>query len=144
MFPRYITSFFLFAFMATICNEVFAISLKKETDVKEVIDEDSDHSPIIPEVVSIDSEFDSTEFEDKEDGEEDEFYFLRAGRRTQTSTTTQRRNIFQKLGESLVTSIIGCLLIIFVPCAIWKNEGRHVDQLSRIDFCKNNAVVVDW
>ena len=141
MFPRYTISFLLVVFTAILCNEVFAVSLKKETDVKEVIDEVLNHSPIIPKVVSIHSEFDSTEFEDEDDGEEDEFYFLRAGRRTQT---TQRKNIFQKLGESLVTSIIGCLLIIFVPCAIWKNEGRHVDQLSRIDFCKNNAVVVDW
>lgn len=139
MFPRYIISFLLFAFMAIICNEVFAVSLK-ETDVEEFVDQGSNHPPILPEVVSLDSEFDSTEFED--DDEEDEFYFLRAGRRTQTSTT-QRKNIFQKLGESLVTSIIGCLLIIFVPFVIWKNEGRHVDQLSRIDFCKNNAVVVD-
>jgi hypothetical protein len=141
MFPRYTISFLLVVFTAILCNEVFAVSLKKETDVKEVIDEVLNNSPIIPKVVSIHSEFDSTEFEDEDDGEEDEFYFLRAGRRTQT---TQRKNIFQKLGESLVTSIIGCLLIIFVPCAIWKNEGRHVDELSRIDFCKNNAVVVDW
>ena len=28
------------------------------------------------------------------------------------------------------------------PCLMWKNEGRHVKELSRIDFCKNKAVVV--
>ena len=25
---------------------------------------------------------------------------------------------------------------------MWKNEGRHVTELRRIDFCKNKAVVV--
>ena len=28
------------------------------------------------------------------------------------------------------------------PCLMWKNEGRHVKELRRIDFCKNKAVVV--
>lgn len=28
------------------------------------------------------------------------------------------------------------------PCLVWKNEGRHVRELRRIDFCKNKAVVV--
>ena len=28
------------------------------------------------------------------------------------------------------------------PCLIWKNEGRHVTELRRIEFCKNKAVVV--
>ncbi len=28
------------------------------------------------------------------------------------------------------------------PCVMWKNEGRHVTQLRRIDFCKNKAVMV--
>jgi hypothetical protein len=84
--------------------------------------------------------------------EEDFFAFLRKTpdnskqqqrRKTQQQTST-RVNIFQKLGESLGTSIVGCLLIALMPCLIWKNEGRHVDQLSRIEFCKNNAVAVDW
>mmetsp|Transcript_36002 Transcript_36002/g.53640 ORF Transcript_36002/g.53640 Transcript_36002/m.53640 type:complete len:569 (-) Transcript_36002:215-1921(-) len=61
-------------------------------------------------------------------------------RKTQES---ERVNIFQKLGESLGMSIVGALLICFMPCLIWKNEGRHVRELSRIDFCKNEAVVVD-
>ena len=26
---------------------------------------------------------------------------------------------------------------------MWKNEGRHVTELRRIDFCKNNAVAID-
>ena len=28
------------------------------------------------------------------------------------------------------------------PCFMWKNEGRHVKELRRIDFCKNKAIVV--
>ena len=28
------------------------------------------------------------------------------------------------------------------PCLMWKNEGRHVKELRRIDFAKNKAVVV--
>jgi hypothetical protein len=50
MFPRYTISFLLVVFTAILCNEVFAVSLKKETDVKEVIDEVLNHSPIIPKV----------------------------------------------------------------------------------------------
>lgn len=32
---------------------------------------------------------------------------------------------------------------IHSPCLMWKNEGRHVTELRRIDFCKNKAVVVE-
>ncbi|KAG7368027.1 transmembrane protein [Nitzschia inconspicua] len=63
-------------------------------------------------------------------------------RKTQQQTTTQV-NIFQKLGESIGMTIVGCLLIAFMPCLIWRNEGRHVNELARIDFCKNNAVAVN-
>ena len=42
-------------------------------------------------------------------------------------------------------SIVGIILIVCMPCLIWKNEGRHVRVIKRIDFCKNKAVVVqDW
>jgi len=139
-FQRNICLFFL-ASLAILCNGVSAASLK-ETNLEAVVDRSDS---FIPEVGSIDtefSEFSDTYFEDEED---DKFYFLRAGaRRTQSTSTTERKNISQKLGESVIQSIIGCLLIVCVPFAIWKNEGRHVDQLVRIDFCKNNAVVVDW
>lgn len=113
-------------------------------DLQAAIDDRSD-SAIPAEVGSIgtiSSKFSDIDVDDGND--EDEFNFLRAkGRRTQTSSTSSRSNIFQKLKESLFQTIIGFLLIVCVPIAIWKNEGRHVDQLSRIEFCKNNAVVVD-
>ena len=38
------------------------------------------------------------------------------------------------------------LFLLFVtcsPCLMWKNEGRHVNELRKIDFAKNNAVVID-
>ena len=57
-------------------------------------------------------------------------------------STSTRVNIFQKLKESLVLSLLGLLLICVAPCLIWKNEGRHVRELARIDFCQNQAVVV--
>jgi hypothetical protein len=60
-----------------------------------------------------------------------------------SSSSSSRVNIFQKLGESIGQAIIGFLLIILVPCLIWKNEGRNAFALSRIDFCKNEAVAID-
>jgi hypothetical protein len=103
-----------------------------------------------------DSSFDDNDVEDVDYYDDDFFAFLRRPdktdsnkekekqrRRAQQSTST-RVNIFQKLGESIGLTIVGCCLIAFMPCLIWWNEGRHVDQLSRIDFCKNNAVAVDW
>ena len=96
------------------------------------------------------TEFDefNAEFHDDEADMEDEFFsFFRSnkqGRRRNQESTSTRVNIFQKLGESLGTTIVVCLLIALMPCLIWKNEGRHVDELSRIEFCKNNAVEVDW
>lgn len=100
------------------------------------------------------TEFDEFDNEFLEVEDEDDldmlFNFLRPdnndrqrNRRNQESTST-RVNIFQKLGESLGTTIVGCFLIALMPCLIWKNEGRHVDELSRIEFCKNNAVAIDW
>lgn len=58
--------------------------------------------------------------------------------------TNTRVNIFQKLGESLGTSIVGFILICIMPIMIWKNEGRHARELQRIEFAKNEAVAVDW
>lgn len=54
----------------------------------------------------------------------------------------EKVNIWQKLKESLGAAIIGFLLIIIAPCLIWKNEGRHVHELARIQFCKNKAIMV--
>jgi hypothetical protein len=59
------------------------------------------------------------------------------------ATDETRVNIFQQLKESLGLAILGCLLICCMPILIWKNEGRHVRELQRIDFCKNEAVAVD-
>ena len=53
-------------------------------------------------------------------------------------------NIFEQLRESIGLAIVGLLLICCMPVVIWKNEGRHVRELQRIDFCKNAAVAVDW
>jgi len=77
----------------------------------------------------------NTEFSDLES---DEFSFAYLRHRK-----LEEVNIFQKLKESLGAAIVGFILIIFMPCLIWKNEGRHVRELSRIDFCKNKAVVVN-
>lgn len=57
--------------------------------------------------------------------------------------TTERCNTWCMLKQSLLQTIIGLLLICFSPCLMWKNEGRHVKELRRIDFCKNKAVVID-
>lgn len=59
-----------------------------------------------------------------------------------SSTETQRCNTWCKLKQSLGLTILGLLLICVSPCLMWKNEGRHVNELRRIDFCKNKAVVV--
>lgn len=104
------------------------------------------------------------------DLESDEFSFAYLRHRK-----LEEVNIFQKLKESLGAAIVGFILIIFMPCLIWKNEGRHVrgtlspstcfeivlqctrihkssnrclfvhctTELSRIEFCKNKAVVVN-
>eukprot|EP00529_Nitzschia_sp_RCC80_P012955 CAMPEP_0113518434 /NCGR_PEP_ID=MMETSP0014_2-20120614/42934_1 /TAXON_ID=2857 /ORGANISM="Nitzschia sp." /LENGTH=589 /DNA_ID=CAMNT_0000415985 /DNA_START=133 /DNA_END=1899 /DNA_ORIENTATION=+ /assembly_acc=CAM_ASM_000159 len=87
----------------------------------------------------------SREEDDADEYEEDDlYYFMRNGhRKTQESSSSTRVNIFQKLGESLGLTIVGCCLIILMPCLIWKNEGRHVRELTRIDFCKNKAVAID-
>lgn len=58
------------------------------------------------------------------------------------TTETTTCNTWCKLKESLGLTIIGLLLICISPCLMWKNEGRHVNELRRIDFCKNKAVVV--
>eukprot|EP00986_Skeletonema_menzelii_P013198 scaffold7554_cov143-Skeletonema_menzelii.AAC.6 len=63
-------------------------------------------------------------------------------RRLQVTETT-RCNTWCKLKESLGLTIIGLILICVAPCLMWKNEGRHVKELRRIDFCKNKAVVID-
>lgn len=83
-------------------------------------------------------------FEEFEDFE-DIFRWRQDERKTQgTQDTSTSVNIFQKLKESLGAAILGILLIVVSPCLIWKNEGRHVRELTRIDFCKNKAVVVNW
>lgn len=59
-----------------------------------------------------------------------------------SATETSRCNTWCKLKESLGLTIFGLLLVCISPCLMWKNEGRHVNELRRIDFCKNEAVVV--
>lgn len=54
-----------------------------------------------------------------------------------------RCNFWCQLKNSLGLTIVGLLLICIAPCLMWKNEGRHVTELRRIDFCKNKAVVVE-
>jgi len=63
-----------------------------------------------------------------------------SGSSAQETTTC---NTWCKLKQSLAQTVIGLLLICLAPCLMWKNEGRHVTQLRRIDFCKNKAQVVD-
>jgi len=58
------------------------------------------------------------------------------------TTETAYCNTWCKLKESLGLTIVGLLLICIAPCLMWKNEGRHVNELRRIDFCKNEAQVV--
>ncbi|KAL7517275.1 hypothetical protein ACHAWX_002209 [Stephanocyclus meneghinianus] len=60
-----------------------------------------------------------------------------------SSSTTERCNFWCQLKNSMAQTIIGLLLICVSPCLMWKNEGRHVTELRRIDFCRNNAVVID-
>lgn len=60
-----------------------------------------------------------------------------------SSTTETYCNTWCKLKESLGLTIVGLLLVCLSPCLMWKNEGRHVTELRRIDFCKNEAVVVN-
>lgn len=58
------------------------------------------------------------------------------------NTETTYCNTWCKLKESLGLTIVGFLLICVSPCLMWKNEGRHVTELRRIEFCKNEAQVV--
>lgn len=64
-------------------------------------------------------------------------------RRLQVANETTRCNTWCKFKESIGLTIIGLLLICISPCLMWKNEGRHVRELRRIDFCKNKAVVIN-
>ena len=80
-------------------------------------------------------------FHAAEDFVDYEFHLL--NRRLQEKTEVTRCNTWCKLKESLSLTIIGLLLICISPCLMWKNEGRHVKELRRIDFCKNKAVVID-
>lgn len=58
------------------------------------------------------------------------------------SETVTRCNLWCKLKESLGLTLVGLLLICITPCLMWKNEGRNVRELRRVDYCKNKAVVV--
>jgi Transmembrane protein 43 len=61
---------------------------------------------------------------------------------TGSTSTSTSVNIFTQLRESLGLTIVGIILICLVPCFIWKNEQRHVMELSRIDFCNKTATTV--
>jgi hypothetical protein len=127
---------FLVSSVVTFCNVVAASPAKENRSPS------GDKLNAIPDLDVSDASFEDFDIQD----EFADFFFQSSKRRKmqQSSTTSTRVNIFQKLGESLGMTIVGCFLIALMPCLIWKNEGRHVDQLSRIDFCKNNAVAIDW
>ena len=75
--------------------------------------------------------------------DDDEFSWAPRTRRSLQTQETERVNILQKLRESIGLTIFGLLLICcLAPFVIWRNEGRHVRELARIDYCKNQAVVV--
>lgn len=88
-------------------------------------------------LVDVDAEF--VDFDEVDE----EYVEHGGGRRLQSATTTTKCNTWCKLKESMGLTIIGLLLICVSPCLLWKNEGRHVNQLRRIDFCENKAVVVN-
>jgi len=95
-------------------------------------------SPVTVSYGDVEAEFatldalDTTDFSDFDDFQ----------RYLQTTETT-RCNFWCMLKNSLGLTIVGLLLICLSPCLMWKNEGRHVTELRRIDFCKNKAVVVE-
>eukprot|EP00584_Thalassiosira_punctigera_P000713 CAMPEP_0172530000 /NCGR_PEP_ID=MMETSP1067-20121228/3892_1 /TAXON_ID=265564 ORGANISM="Thalassiosira punctigera, Strain Tpunct2005C2" /NCGR_SAMPLE_ID=MMETSP1067 /ASSEMBLY_ACC=CAM_ASM_000444 /LENGTH=557 /DNA_ID=CAMNT_0013314141 /DNA_START=89 /DNA_END=1762 /DNA_ORIENTATION=+ len=82
---------------------------------------------------------------DAEFADFDEMNEVGSGRRLQSGSTTEttRCNTWCKLKQSLGLTVFGLLLVCLSPCVMWKNEGRHVNELRRIDFCKNKAVVVN-
>lgn len=63
-------------------------------------------------------------------------------RRLQVQETT-RCNTWCMLKNSIGLTILGLIFVCLSPCLLWKNEGRHVKELRRIDFCRNKAVVID-
>ncbi|CAB9508410.1 Protein of unknown function (DUF1625) [Seminavis robusta] len=71
------------------------------------------------------------------------FSFLRGRHLQSSATTSESVNIWQKLKESIGLTIVGCILICCMPFVIYKNEGRHVTELARITYCKNEATLVD-
>lgn len=73
-----------------------------------------------------------------------EEYLRKLQSKSGSSTTESTHvNIFQKLKESIGLTIIGFILICCAPVFIWKNEGRYVNELKKIDFAQNEAIVVD-
>ncbi|KAL3807946.1 LOW QUALITY PROTEIN: hypothetical protein ACHAXA_006824 [Cyclostephanos tholiformis] len=69
-----------------------------------------------------------------------------------SATETTYCNTWCQLKNSLGLTIVGfaalmhkgqpthCLFTCS-PCLLWENEGRHVGELRRISFCKNEAVM---
>lgn len=99
---------------------------------------------------ALSAEFEFDDSDDADDLLDDDFFgyqpkrFLRQQRKLQSSTSESTQvNVWGRLKESLGMTIIGFILIVVMPCLIWKNEGRHVRELKRIDFCRNKAVQVD-
>lgn len=91
---------------------------------------------------------------------------LQNGKTGDSTSESTYCNTWCMLKQSLGLTIVGLLLIcirlvfaaflilyfqsanscnspsLYSPCVMWKNEGRHVNELRRIDFCKNKAVLV--
>ena len=60
-----------------------------------------------------------------------------------SSSSSTHVNVWQKFKESLGLFIVGIILIVCSPVFMWKNEGRHVVALKKIDYAKNKATMVD-
>eukprot|EP00586_Coscinodiscus_wailesii_P021211 CAMPEP_0172500580 /NCGR_PEP_ID=MMETSP1066-20121228/140220_1 /TAXON_ID=671091 /ORGANISM="Coscinodiscus wailesii, Strain CCMP2513" /LENGTH=513 /DNA_ID=CAMNT_0013274881 /DNA_START=56 /DNA_END=1597 /DNA_ORIENTATION=- len=60
-----------------------------------------------------------------------------------SSSSSTHVNVWQKFKESLGLFVVGIILIVCSPVFMWKNEGRHVVALKKIEYCKNEATLVD-
>mmetsp|Transcript_52722 Transcript_52722/g.78161 ORF Transcript_52722/g.78161 Transcript_52722/m.78161 type:complete len:515 (+) Transcript_52722:80-1624(+) len=58
-----------------------------------------------------------------------------------SKTESTHVNIWTKLKESLGKTIVGIILIVVMPCLLWKNEGRHVREMKRIGFCETATTI---
>eukprot|EP00569_Conticribra_weissflogii_P005625 CAMPEP_0171328538 /NCGR_PEP_ID=MMETSP0878-20121228/713_1 /TAXON_ID=67004 /ORGANISM="Thalassiosira weissflogii, Strain CCMP1336" /LENGTH=565 /DNA_ID=CAMNT_0011828395 /DNA_START=49 /DNA_END=1749 /DNA_ORIENTATION=+ len=59
-----------------------------------------------------------------------------------SSTETTTCNLWCQIKNSLGLTIVGLVLLCISPILVWKNEGRHVTALRKIDYFKNKATVI--